>query len=110
MKYTKWDTTSEAKTLFAQMDKAAAEPDQSKKLDLTQAYLDSIAEQAVLYPVVHTELMTAWNPKRLTGVQAQPYPGSRPPAGQARLDMAVRPSSECWCAASSSCSSRSCWA
>jgi peptide/nickel transport system substrate-binding protein len=29
----------------------------------------------VLYPVVHTELMTAWNPKKLTGIRAQAYPG-----------------------------------
>ncbi len=75
MKYTKWDTTSDAKSLFAQMDKAAQEPDASKRLDLTHAYLDRIAEQAVLYPVLHTELMTAWNPKKLTGVQAQAFPG-----------------------------------
>ena len=42
---------------------------------LMHAYMDVIAEQAVLYPVVHTELMTAWNPKKLTGVRAQAYPG-----------------------------------
>jgi peptide/nickel transport system substrate-binding protein len=75
MKYTKWDKSSDAKALFALMDKAAQEPDHQKKLGLLHEYLDIIAEQAVLYPVVHTELMTAWNPKKLTGVRAQAYPG-----------------------------------
>jgi peptide/nickel transport system substrate-binding protein len=75
MKYTKWDSSPEAKKLFAQMDEATREPDQQKKLQLTHDYIDLIAEQAVLYPVVHTELMTAWNPKKITGVRAQAYPG-----------------------------------
>ncbi|MER7277075.1 ABC transporter substrate-binding protein [Dactylosporangium sp. NPDC000244] len=75
MKYTKWDSTAAAKDLFAKMDAATAEPDAKKKLDLTQQYLDTIAEQAVLYPVVHTELMTAWDSHKLTGVRAQGYPG-----------------------------------
>ncbi|MEU0152079.1 ABC transporter substrate-binding protein [Micromonospora fulviviridis] len=75
MKYTKWDTSPEAKNLFSLMDKAAQEPDPTKKLELLHQYLDIIAEQAVLYPVLHTELMTAWNPKKLTGVRPQAYPG-----------------------------------
>lgn len=75
MKYTKWDKSSDAKALFALMDKATREPDKQKKLALTHEYLDVIAEQAVLYPVLHTELMTAWNPKKITGVRAQAYPG-----------------------------------
>jgi peptide/nickel transport system substrate-binding protein len=75
MKYTNWDKTSDATSLFAMMDKAAREPDAKKKLAQVRAYMDVIAEQAVLYPVVHTELMTAWNPKQLTGVRAQAYPG-----------------------------------
>jgi len=75
MKYTKWTTSSDAKALFAMMDKATQEPDAQKKLALTHEYLDVIAEQAVLYPVLHTELMTAWDPKKLTGIRPQAYPG-----------------------------------
>jgi peptide/nickel transport system substrate-binding protein len=75
MKYTKWDSSSDAKALFKLMDKAAEETDPAKKLKLIREYMDIIAEQAVLYPVVHTELMTAWNPKKLTGIRAQAYPG-----------------------------------
>ncbi len=29
----------------------------------------------MLYPVVHNELLTAWNPRAVTGIRAQPYPG-----------------------------------
>ncbi|MCW2915565.1 MAG: transporter substrate-binding protein [Actinomycetia bacterium] len=75
MKYTKWDSSSDAKALFKLMDKAAEETDPAKKFKLIREYMDIIAEQAVLYPVVHTELMTAWNPKKLTGIRAQAYPG-----------------------------------
>jgi peptide/nickel transport system substrate-binding protein len=75
MKYTRWDNSAVAKSLFAMMDQATQEPDQTKKLALTHQYIDIIAEQAVLYPVVHTELMTAWDPKKLNGVRAQGYPG-----------------------------------
>jgi peptide/nickel transport system substrate-binding protein len=75
MKYTKWAASAEAKALFALMDQATREPDPAKKLALTHQYIDVIAAQAVLYPVVHTELMTAWDPKKVSGIRAQGYPG-----------------------------------
>lgn len=75
MKYTKWDATPEAAAIFSLMDQAIQEPDRQKKLALTHRYLDLIAQAAVLYPVLHTELMTAWDPRRLSGVRAQGYPG-----------------------------------
>ncbi|MGP4113284.1 ABC transporter substrate-binding protein [Streptomyces sp. 4N509B] len=75
MGYTRWDGSEDARALFAMMDEATRESDPERKLQLTHAYLDVIAEQAVLYPVVHNELLTAWDPDALTGVTAQPYPG-----------------------------------
>ena len=75
MKYTKWDASPDADAVFALMDRAAQEPDKKKKLALTHQYLDLVAQQAVLYPVVHTELMTAWDPKKLSGIRPQGYPG-----------------------------------
>ncbi|MBN6053805.1 ABC transporter substrate-binding protein [Nonomuraea sp. RK-328] len=75
MKYSHFEGSKEAKALFALMDESTKEPDKAKKTELLHKYLDLIAEQAVVYPVVHTELMTAWDPKKLTGVRAQPYPG-----------------------------------
>jgi peptide/nickel transport system substrate-binding protein len=75
MGYTRWAETPEARALFALMDEATAEPDPDRRLELTHRYLDVIAEQAVLYPVVHNELLTAWDPGRISGVRAQPYPG-----------------------------------
>jgi peptide/nickel transport system substrate-binding protein len=75
MQYTRWADNSVAKALFKDMDRATQEPDAEKKKAMVQDYIDVVAEQAVLYPVVHNELMTAWNPKQLTGIRAQPYPG-----------------------------------
>ncbi|MBV1937125.1 twin-arginine translocation signal domain-containing protein [Streptomyces sp. BV286] len=75
MRYARWEESSGAKDLFKRMDAATREPDSEKKKAMTQDYIDVVAENAVIYPVVHNELITAWDPRDLTGVRAQPYPG-----------------------------------
>ncbi|MFE0512361.1 ABC transporter substrate-binding protein [Streptomyces sp. NPDC058964] len=75
MGYARWADNAVAEQLFKDMDRATREPDPAKKKAMIQDYLDVVAEQAVLYPVVHNELMTAWDPRKLTGIRAQPYPG-----------------------------------
>ncbi|MFG2805647.1 ABC transporter substrate-binding protein [Streptomyces massasporeus] len=75
MRYTRWAADPVARQLFKDMDRATREPDPAKKKAMIQDYIDVVAEQAVLYPVVHNELMTAWDPARLSGIRAQPYPG-----------------------------------
>ncbi|MGW6279597.1 ABC transporter substrate-binding protein [Kribbella sp. NPDC055071] len=75
MKYTRWQNSADAKVIFTKMDEAIRATDADTKLKLIHEYLDLVAEQAVLYPVVHTELMTAWNAKKLSGIRALPYPG-----------------------------------
>ncbi|MET8824711.1 ABC transporter substrate-binding protein [Streptomyces sp. NPDC004610] len=75
MGYTRWAADPVAMRLFREMDRATREPDPERKKALVQDYIDLVAEQAVLYPVVHNALMTAWDPRRLGGVRAQPYPG-----------------------------------
>ncbi|MEV7343989.1 ABC transporter substrate-binding protein [Streptomyces sp. NPDC093544] len=75
MGYARWAGDPVAKKLFKDMDQATREPDATRKKTMIQDYIDVVAEQAVLYPVVHNELMTAWDPKKLTGIRAQPYPG-----------------------------------
>lgn len=75
MGYARWADNAVAKKLFRDMDQATREPEASKKRAMIQDYIDTVAEQAVLYPVVHNELMTAWDPEKITGVKAQPYPG-----------------------------------
>ncbi|MEU3736298.1 ABC transporter substrate-binding protein [Streptomyces sp. NPDC032198] len=75
MGYARWADNSVAKKLFKDMDQATREPDAAKKKTMVQDYIDTVAEQAVIYPVVHNELMTAWDPEKLTGIKAQPYPG-----------------------------------
>ncbi|MGJ5751304.1 peptide/nickel transport system substrate-binding protein [Streptomyces puniciscabiei] len=75
MGYTRWAGNPVARQLFKDMDRATREPDPDRKKAMVQDYIDLVAEQAVLYPVVHNELMTAWDPRKLTGIRAQPYPG-----------------------------------
>ncbi|WP_394434288.1 ABC transporter substrate-binding protein [Streptomyces sp. SGAir0957] len=75
MGYARWADDPTAKQLFRQMDQATREPDAARKKTMIQDYLDTVAAQAVIYPVVHNELMTAWDAHKITGVQAQPYPG-----------------------------------
>ncbi|MEV7063407.1 ABC transporter substrate-binding protein [Streptomyces collinus] len=75
MRYTRWASDPVARQLFKDMDRATRESDPAKKKTMVQDYIDVVAEQAVLYPVVHNELMTAWDPARLSGIRAQPYPG-----------------------------------
>ncbi|MDH6627650.1 peptide/nickel transport system substrate-binding protein [Streptomyces sp. LBL] len=75
MGYTRWADDPIAQALFRDMDRATREPDPQRKKTMIQDYIDVVAEQAVLYPVVHNELMTAWDPRTLTGTKAQPYPG-----------------------------------
>nr|WP_222109719.1 ABC transporter substrate-binding protein [Streptomyces cupreus] len=75
MGYTRWANDPVAKQLFKDMDRATQEPDPDRKKTMIQDYIDVVAEQAVLYPVVHNELMTAWDARLLSGIRAQPYPG-----------------------------------
>ncbi|MEJ3653391.1 ABC transporter substrate-binding protein [Actinomycetes bacterium KLBMP 9759] len=73
-RYARW-TGPESQALLALQDAAAAEPDATKRAALTKQLMDMIADQAVVYPVVFTQLGTAWDPKSLSGVRAQGYPG-----------------------------------
>ncbi|MFJ7214816.1 ABC transporter substrate-binding protein [Amycolatopsis sp. NPDC098790] len=68
-------TGAEAQSLLTLQDQAAAETDEGKRTTLNKQLLDRISEQAVIYPVVFTQLGTAWDPKAITGVHAQGYPG-----------------------------------
>lgn len=75
MGYARWADHPVARKLFADMERATMEPDPDRKRAMVQDCIDIVAEQAVLYPVVHNELMTAWDPGKLSGTRAQPYPG-----------------------------------
>jgi peptide/nickel transport system substrate-binding protein len=73
-KYARWANT-DSQALLQLQDKAAAETDETKRRGLTKQLLDMIADFAVIYPVVFTQLGTAWDSKVLSGVRAQGYPG-----------------------------------
>jgi peptide/nickel transport system substrate-binding protein len=70
-KYTKWD----AAPLLALLDEAASETDGDKRKKVVKQALDLLADEAVVYPLVFTQLGTAWDPKTISGVRAQGYPG-----------------------------------
>jgi peptide/nickel transport system substrate-binding protein len=73
-KYARW-ANADSQALLQLQNKAAAETDEAKRKGLTKQLLDLISEYAVIYPVVFTQLGTAWDPKALAGVRAQGYPG-----------------------------------
>lgn len=73
--YAKWDDTPEAQRIYDTMDEAARAVDPAARRELVQSYLDQIAENAVYYPVLHQELLTAWNPQKVTDITPLPYPG-----------------------------------
>ena len=72
--YAKWKT-ADTTALLALQDQAASEEDETKRGALTKQLLDLISEHAVIYPLVFTRLGTAWDPKAISGVRAQGYPG-----------------------------------
>lgn len=73
--WNKWGATAEYKALDAQLDAALREADPAKHKALLGAAMDVIAEQAVIYPVMHMQLFSAWDAKKLTGVTALDIPG-----------------------------------
>lgn len=73
-KYAQWSGPDQ-QALIELLDKAAGETDSSAREKTTKQVLDLLADQAVVYPVVFTQLGTAWDPKTISGVRAQGYPG-----------------------------------
>lgn len=72
---TKFANTPEYKATFAKVQAAVTETDPKKQLELRYSALDDIAQQAVVYPLLFVDLLTAWDPKKLTGVKGLGYPG-----------------------------------
>lgn len=73
--WNKWNATPEYKALDGQLVAAIQETDEGKHKELINAAMDTIAEEGVIYPVMHMQLFTAWDPKKLSGVQALDIPG-----------------------------------
>jgi peptide/nickel transport system substrate-binding protein len=73
-KYTKWSGPDQQQ-LLGLLDQAASETDDGKRKKITKKALDMLADQVVVYPLVFTQCGTAWDPKVISGVRAQGYPG-----------------------------------
>lgn len=72
--YARW-TSKDAEAFYALQDTAAKEPDETKRTALVKKLMDELSTQAVFYPIVFTKMGTAWDPKKISGVKAQGYPG-----------------------------------
>ncbi|MCW3156968.1 ABC transporter substrate-binding protein [Micropruina sonneratiae] len=75
MPWNKWSDTSDYKALMEQLDaalRATSESEATKKMNIA---LDTIADEAVVYPVMHMKLFTAWDANKIGGVQALDIPG-----------------------------------
>ncbi|MDU0313149.1 ABC transporter substrate-binding protein [Phycicoccus sp. M110.8] len=73
--WNKWGQTPEYKKLDAQLAAAQREPDQAKHKALLDQAMDTIADEGVIYPVMHMQLFTSWDPKKLTSVTPLDIPG-----------------------------------
>ncbi|GGB44255.1 ABC transporter substrate-binding protein [Flexivirga endophytica] len=60
-----WQKAS-AKKVADWLDEAAKESDEAKQKALWQKAIDFVADEAPLYPVVHTKMVTGWDDKKLT--------------------------------------------
>ncbi|WP_426940139.1 ABC transporter substrate-binding protein [Pseudarthrobacter sp. S6] len=73
--WNKWGETAEFKALDAQLNAAIQATDPADHKAKTNAALDTIADEAVIYPVMHMQLFTAWDPKKMDSVKALDIPG-----------------------------------
>lgn len=72
---TKFAETAEFKATYQKVEDAVQESDPAKQKQLVATYLDEIADQAIVYPVLFVDLITAYDGKKLTGVKGLGYPG-----------------------------------
>lgn len=75
MTWNKWSETPE----YAALDKVLTAAEQADSVEVTDAKmndaLDTIADEGVIYPVMHMKLFSAWDPKKVSGVKALNIPG-----------------------------------
>ena len=70
----RWDA-ADRKKMSDLLDKAAQASDENTRKGLWKQAIDFAADEAVLYPVLHTKVVTAWDPTRLDGFKAAPITG-----------------------------------
>jgi len=57
------------------LDKAAQSTDEAERKTLWKQALDIVADEAPLYPVLHTKVVTAYDKTKLDGFAASPLTG-----------------------------------
>ncbi|MDF8262758.1 ABC transporter substrate-binding protein [Luteipulveratus flavus] len=63
-----WDAASQKK-VATWLDQAAAETDEAKQKAIWKQVLDFVADEAPLYPVLHTKIVTGWDDTTLSDFQ-----------------------------------------
>lgn len=71
----RWSETAEYKQLQKLLDEAVKSEDQGAAKAAWGKAINLVAEQVPLYPVLHRQLPTAWNPNALDGFQPLPTTG-----------------------------------
>lgn len=70
----RWDQASRSK-VAGLLDKAAASTDEADRQTLWKQAIDFVADEVPLYPILHTKVVTASDPKKLDGFNAAPTTG-----------------------------------
>ncbi|MFF0341527.1 ABC transporter substrate-binding protein [Kribbella sp. NPDC004875] len=70
----RWDAADRAK-MAGLLDKAAQTSDEAQRKELWKQALDFAATEVPLYPILHTKVVTAYDPNKLTGFKAAPTTG-----------------------------------
>lgn len=73
--WNKWGATPEYAALDEQLQKAMRETDPARHKQLVDQAMNTIADEAVIYPVMHMKLFTAWDPNKIDGVTPLDVPG-----------------------------------
>ncbi|WP_417234181.1 ABC transporter substrate-binding protein [Arthrobacter sp.] len=70
-----WDKTAANKKVQAKLDEAAKTDDEAKAKAAWGEIINTVAEEAPLYPIFHRQLPTAWDENKLDGFQPLPTTG-----------------------------------
>lgn len=73
-RWSSWDGANRTQ-IAGILDKAAQSTDEAQRKTLWKQALDIVAEEAPLYPILHTKVVTAFDKTKLDGFAAAPTTG-----------------------------------
>lgn len=75
LRWTGWNNTPEYKKLLKQMNVALSSANPAEAKMHMDEVLDTVASEAVIYPVMHMQLFTGWHADQIKGMKPLSYPG-----------------------------------